>query len=233
MTAGTITTSKLQALVDAIQPIIDGNEADGCGNIVFYYSPKAQAALHKKNPKNYGEKPKWNFDILEQVEVPGTDGDDFAWYRYDGTGLRVRAVDPTQQPVQNLEYQLTTKDKKVIANGKTNADGHHRIKIKEHVKHGDPVTLYVKNIRQEWQKLKDFLFDSDAFFISLTSPKTKYSVTLKKVRWLWYWCPSRRSVSQKFETGSRRVPRNSSFVDLDDEVNALLSAEGARIGVLF
>ena len=115
MSAGAITTSKLQALVDAIKPIIDGTEGDGCGNIVLYYSPKAQAALHKKNPKMYKEQPKWNFDALEQVQVPGTEGDDFAWYRYKGTGARVRVVDQAQQPVKNLEYKITNKERKVIA----------------------------------------------------------------------------------------------------------------------
>lgn len=180
MTTGKITTPRLQILVDAIKPIIDGTEIDGCGNIVLYYSPKAQAALHAKFPTMYRVQPKWNFDALEQVQVAGTDVDDFAWYRYKGTSARLRVVDQMRQPVKHLEYKVTNKNQKIIVQGKTGADGHHGVTIEEHVKHGDPVTLYVKNVRQEWQGVKDFLFDSDAFFISLTSPKTKYSVTLKK-----------------------------------------------------
>lgn len=180
MAAGEIKTPTLRALVDAIQPIVDGADTGGCGNIVLYYSPGAQSALHKRHPKKYAEQPKWNFDALEQVQIPGTENDDFRWYRYSGTASRLRVVDQIQQPVKNLEYKVIDKYKKLLAYGTTDAKGQHRFNITEHVKHGDLVTLYVKNIRKEWQELRDFPFDSNAFTISLTSPKAKYSVTLKK-----------------------------------------------------
>lgn len=50
---------------------------------VLYYSPKAQAALHKKFPKSYPSLvPPWINDKVEEVRVTGAENDDFKFYRY-------------------------------------------------------------------------------------------------------------------------------------------------------
>lgn len=68
-------------LKEAVLPLYEGREAP-IPHLVLYYSPKAQAALHKKSPQMWPARPRWNFSLLEQLQVPGTEADDFAWYRY-------------------------------------------------------------------------------------------------------------------------------------------------------
>jgi Cell Wall Hydrolase len=52
-------------------------------DIVLYYSPKAQAWLHQHKPDLYHhDKPQWDWDKLEQVIIPGTEADDFAFFKY-------------------------------------------------------------------------------------------------------------------------------------------------------
>lgn len=69
-------------MIECTLPIYKGEEADNTEGCVLYYSPKAQAALHKKNPSNYAQKPNWNFEILEEVKVSGAEKDDFKFYKY-------------------------------------------------------------------------------------------------------------------------------------------------------
>lgn len=56
----------------------------------LYYSPNAQASLHAKRPEVWPAAPRWNFTLLEEIAVPGTEGDDFKWFRYR-TGKAVAA----------------------------------------------------------------------------------------------------------------------------------------------
>lgn len=72
-------------LLDAVLPLYERREPTIPG-LVLYYSPKAQAALHKKNPEVWrAPRPAWNFTLLEQLQVPGTEADDFAWFKYKET----------------------------------------------------------------------------------------------------------------------------------------------------
>ena len=41
---------KLMSLIRAVEPIFNGTEPDFTGGVVYYYSPKAQAELHKSDP---------------------------------------------------------------------------------------------------------------------------------------------------------------------------------------
>jgi hypothetical protein len=67
-------------LIAACQPIYEGGARTTDAQL--YYSPKAQAALHKKNPRVWPAVPRWKFELLEAVDVPGTEKDDFAFFRY-------------------------------------------------------------------------------------------------------------------------------------------------------
>jgi len=50
--------------------------------IQLYYSPKAQHRLHEQRPDLYHAYPKWHFDELVEVRVPGAEGDDFKFFAY-------------------------------------------------------------------------------------------------------------------------------------------------------
>lgn len=71
---------KLMDLCQAVLPICRGENVTT--DAVLYYSPKAQAALHKKNPKKWRARPPWDFAVIEEVKVEGTENDDFKWFRY-------------------------------------------------------------------------------------------------------------------------------------------------------
>jgi hypothetical protein len=58
-------------------------DTDITENSVLYYSPNAQAYLHKRNPSMYAKKPKWNFSLLTEVKISGLlETDDFKFYKY-------------------------------------------------------------------------------------------------------------------------------------------------------
>lgn len=72
----------LARLVAAVMPLYEGKEPPVPG-IVMYYSPKALLVLNKQNPRVWPRPvPPWDFKQLERVFVPGTEGDDFAWFKY-------------------------------------------------------------------------------------------------------------------------------------------------------
>lgn len=58
-------------------------EADNTDKAVLYYSPKAQASLHKTKPSMYREKPRWDFNKLQEVKIKGLlASDDIKFYIY-------------------------------------------------------------------------------------------------------------------------------------------------------
>ncbi|MBI3562624.1 MAG: hypothetical protein HY080_13005 [Gammaproteobacteria bacterium] len=73
----------IDRLVEVITPIYLNKVEDFTHKAVLYYSPKAQSTFHKKNPQKYREKPKWEFDQLTEVKIPGLlASDDFKFYKY-------------------------------------------------------------------------------------------------------------------------------------------------------
>lgn len=71
----------LERLRAAVVPIYDELEPVTT-DAQLYYSPRAQDQLHQQSPQIWPSRPRWNFDLLEEVQVPGTEADDFAWFRY-------------------------------------------------------------------------------------------------------------------------------------------------------
>lgn len=55
---------------------------DNTNGSVLYYSPKAQATLHKEMPNIYSETPSWDFSKLKEVKVDGAQKDDLKFYKY-------------------------------------------------------------------------------------------------------------------------------------------------------
>ncbi len=75
---------RLGALMAAVLPILDGR-APRTTDAVLYYSPRAQAALHKAKPHLYrAAVPRWSIhpDVERVFPVGLVAGDDFAFFRY-------------------------------------------------------------------------------------------------------------------------------------------------------
>lgn len=74
---------RLETTIKALRPIYQKKKADITCGAQLYYSPKAQAALHKKLPKSYKDVPPWNFSLLQECTVPGLlPTDDFKFFKY-------------------------------------------------------------------------------------------------------------------------------------------------------
>lgn len=75
---------KLDQMIKALEPVYQKAELDVAGGAVLYYSPQAQAKLHKENPAAYPEKPHWKFEELQEVTISGIDQakDDFKFFKY-------------------------------------------------------------------------------------------------------------------------------------------------------
>lgn len=77
------TIQNLEDMYAAVLPIYDRAEFSP-EKIVLYYSPRAQAYLHNRNPMMYTHvKPKWaDSPLVKEVKMPGCEKDDFAFYAY-------------------------------------------------------------------------------------------------------------------------------------------------------
>lgn len=77
------TIQNLEDLYKAVWPIYKKEEFSE-ERIVLYYSPRAQAYLHNRDPERYTRlKPKWaDSPLVKEVKMPGCEKDDFAFYKY-------------------------------------------------------------------------------------------------------------------------------------------------------
>ena len=106
-----------QDIVDAISPIYQGLEEDITNGVVLYFSPKAQAALHSKNPSKYTSLiPDFFFFFLtEEVKIKGTENDDMQWYRYKGTSrFYVQFVDRSANALVKSKVSIGYKKTKEV-----------------------------------------------------------------------------------------------------------------------
>ena len=74
----------VERLIKAVRPAYLNIGADPTSNAVLYFSPKAQAALHKSSPSMYKrDTPPWKFELLKEISIPGLlSSDDFRFYAY-------------------------------------------------------------------------------------------------------------------------------------------------------
>lgn len=100
-------------IIKLVEPIYKQELPDETGMLSLYYSPKAQKALHEKNPKKYKEKPPWNFSVLERVYIAGTSKDDFNWYRYKGDGSTVKTLllNSVNNPISGKKITIKVTDR--------------------------------------------------------------------------------------------------------------------------
>lgn len=61
----------IERMIRALVPVYERKDEDITSGAVLYYSPKAQAALHKTKPEMYAETPKWDFTLLQEVTRAG------------------------------------------------------------------------------------------------------------------------------------------------------------------
>lgn len=109
---------KLMSLIKAVEPIFNGTEPDFTGGVVYYYSPKAQAQLHKSDPSNY---PSLVPDFVvsksnptQQVQIPGTEKDDMRWYKVLTSIFDVSFVDNAGNPLVGVTVDVVYNDKKPV-----------------------------------------------------------------------------------------------------------------------
>lgn len=109
---------KLMSLIRAVEPIFNGTEPDFTGGVVYYYSPKAQAQLHKSDPSNY---PSLVPDFVvsksnptHQVKIPGTEKDDMRWYKVITSIFDVSFVDNAGNPLVGATVDVIYNDRKPV-----------------------------------------------------------------------------------------------------------------------
>ncbi|QLB44510.1 M23 family metallopeptidase [Mannheimia pernigra] len=119
----------LQRVINVVEPIFYQEEADFTNGVVSYYSPRAQAELHRKKPSVY-TKLKPDFadtpSQFTEVKIPSTQPYDFAWYRMIRSRLFIQLVDQSAQPLSNVSVDIVFADKKpvpALSNLKTNSKG--------------------------------------------------------------------------------------------------------------
>lgn len=100
-------------IIELVEPIYNQKIPDETGMISLYYSPKAQTALHKKNPRKYKERPPWDFSQLERVYIDGTNKDDFNWYRYkgDGSTIKISLLNIVNSPISGKKITIKVTDR--------------------------------------------------------------------------------------------------------------------------
>lgn len=115
-------------IIAAVQPIYDRTIKDPTGKVVLYYSPRAQSSLSRSKPHLYKSTPAWDFNLLEEVKISGTENDDFKWYRYKNANRskRLQIVNLDGQAIPDVPYEITHNkqgQEKVIVQGKTDQEG--------------------------------------------------------------------------------------------------------------
>ena len=111
-------SAKLMNLIKAVEPIFHGVEPDFTGGIVFYYSPKAQAQLHKEKPYLY---PNLIPDFVvsksnptHEVKIPGTEKDDMRWYKVVTSIFDISFIDSAGNPLVGATVDVIYKDRKPV-----------------------------------------------------------------------------------------------------------------------
>ncbi len=170
---------RMALLLDTVKPIFEGSVPDNTGRAVMYYSPKAQATLHEKHPSTYAASPRWNFSLLEQAQVAGTQSDDFAWYRYKGAGVDITVLDKDRAPIVGLKYEIKEKGK-TIAQGSTKSNGK-TVKLKEQFDGDTELSVWVENLKSGFKQVAQLVVKlGEELSVTLTSPKTKHILDLLK-----------------------------------------------------
>lgn len=171
-------------IIAAVKPIYDGIIEDPTGKVVLYYSPKAQLSLSQRKPHEYKPVPSWNFNLLEEVKISGTENDDFKWYRYKNANRskRLQIVNLDGQAIPDILYEITHNkqdQEKVIVQGKTDQEGKTKEIPYQHA--GKDVTIKINQSagkRMPKANIQGMLLVTE-IITKLISPYLKQRVILK------------------------------------------------------
>lgn len=172
-------------IIELVEPIYNQGIPDETGMISLYYSPKAQTALHKKNPRKYKERPPWDFSQLERVYINGTNKDDFNWYRYkgDGSTIKISLLNIVSSPVSGKKITVKVTDrlgkyfvKEYVTNSESKIPDIHARK-KSTIELFVDETLCKTNINADGKPKKVTLKDYECKFNTTTIPHTTIAPT--------------------------------------------------------
>ena len=172
-------------IIAVVKPIYDGIIKDPTGKVVLYYSPKTQLYLSQKMPHKYKRVPsRWDFNLLEEVKISGTENDDFKWYRYKNANRskRLQIVNLDGQAIPDVPYEITHNkqgQEKVIVQGKTDQEGKTKEIPYQHA--GKDVTIKINQSagkRMPKANIQGMLLVTE-IITKLISPYLKQRVILK------------------------------------------------------
>ena len=172
-------------IIELVEPIYNQGIPDETGMISLYYSPKAQTALHKKNPRKYKERPPWDFSQLERVYINGTNKDDFNWYRYkgDGSTIKISLLNIVSSPVSGKKITVKVTDrlgkyfvKEYVTNSESKIPDIHARK-KSTIEFFVGKTSCKTNINADGNPKKVTLKDYECKFNTTTIPHTTIAPT--------------------------------------------------------
>ncbi|BAK76212.1 peptidase M23 [Pseudogulbenkiania sp. NH8B] len=139
--AQTPNAQKIELLKSTVESIFEGGGPDNTNGAVLYYSPKAQEKL-------YGKPPSWNFDLLEEVKVAGTESDDFKFYKYRAIAkVKIRFLRP-DMPLAHREVKAKIGGNEKIV--KTNEKGEIPVILTDRI--GEELQIWIKNSKGEFSK---------------------------------------------------------------------------------
>ena len=140
--------------------------------------------MSQRKPHEYKPVPSWNFNLLEEVKISGTENDDFKWYRYKNANRpkRLQIVNLDGQAIPDVPYEITHNkqgQEKVIAQGKTDQEGKTKEIPYQHA--GKDVTIKINQSagkRMPKANIQGMLLVTE-IITKLISPYLKQRVILK------------------------------------------------------
>ena len=136
-------------------------------------------------PHKYKRVPsRWDFNLLEEVKISGTENDDFKWYRYKNANRskRLQIVNLDGQAIPDVPYEITHNkqgQEKVIVQGKTDQEGKTKEIPYQHA--GKDVTIKINQSagkRMPKANIQGMLLVTE-IITKLISPYLKQRVILK------------------------------------------------------
>lgn len=159
----TVNSAKIDQLKSIVQPIYNGTAADNTNGAVLYYSPKAQEALYKKPPP-------WNFSLLEEVTVEGTQNDDFKFFKYKDVAKLKIIAKKTDSPIKNREAKIK------IGNleRKTKTDEHGELPTIITDQIGEKIEIWIENSKKTLTKVYEDTIEATEIAIEIIRNKIQH-----------------------------------------------------------
>lgn len=162
-------SARIDAVKKAVEPIYFDQEEDTTNGAVLYYSPRAQQAL-------YGHPPKWNFSLLEEVKVSGTEADDFKFFRYKSTSKVKVSVSRLNGPVEQRAVKIQIGDQTKVVK----TDEHGDLPVFHTDMVGKKLTIWVKDTKDEFAKVYEEVISGIDLAINIVRNKLTYETATRR-----------------------------------------------------